>query len=147
MSEMLGNRYFIARQFDKAIPFLEAALNESAFTDKIKKKLIICYIQENKAEKAFDIFYEIVCKNPRIISDTDVIYDDCPCFELIPMWKKRLAEQEAQSNLLKILGMLSLYCDVQKSIEYFSRSLEKSDKAQKIQTILKKLQTIKAEHA
>ena len=143
MSEMLGNRYFIARQFDKAIPYLEAALNEDSSSDKIKKKLIICYIQEGRAEQAFSVFYELVCKNPRIISDTDVFYDDCPCFELIPFWQRKMNEVDDKSAIMKILAMLFLYCDVKNSIGYFKKSHNLAGHPEKIQTILIKLQALK----
>lgn len=144
MSEMLANRYFIARQFDKAIPHLETALRENAPSDKIKKKLIICYIQDAKTERAFSLFYELVTKDPRIISDTDVLYDDCPCFELIPSWQKKMDEADDKSEILNILAMLFLYCDVQKSIDYFKRSSKLTGGSPQIQTILDKLQTLKS---
>ncbi len=59
MSEMLGNRYFIARQFDKAVTYLEQALSESPGSVDIIKKLIICYIETGDVEKAFNHFYRL----------------------------------------------------------------------------------------
>ena len=60
MSEMLGNRYFLARQFDKAIPYLEDALTQNPDGDKIKKKLILCFIETGQIERAFNLFYELL---------------------------------------------------------------------------------------
>ena len=144
MSEMLGNRYFIARQFDKAMSYLEAALRENASSDKIKKKLIICYIQGGQTDRAFALFFELVSKNPRIISDTDVFYDDCPCFELLPSWQEKMNEAGDKSELVNILAMLYLYCDVKKSIAYFTKSMELNGGPPEIQTILEKLHKLKS---
>ena len=92
MSEMLGNRYFLARQFDKAVPYLEGALAQNPAMDKIKKKLVVCLIQTGQIERAISLFHEIILKNPQIIIDTDTYYDDCPCAELILLWEKKLKQ-------------------------------------------------------
>jgi len=143
MSEMLGNRYFLARQFDKAIPYLEQAPLKNPSEDKIRKRLIICYIQVGRIRQAFSIFYEIVRRDARIISETDIYYDDCPCTELIPYWLRKMAEAGEDPEILKILAMLFLYCDVDKSIEYFDKVRFRNKESAKITTILKKLKMLR----
>ncbi len=143
MSEMLGNRYFIARHFDKAITYLEQALAESPSSTGIIKKLIICYIQVGQVEKAFNLFYRIVQKDPKIITNTDLYYDDCPCNELIPMWHQREKMSEEKENLYLSLGMLYLYCDLEKSIKYFNRVKNITTRPEKVLTLLKKLKELK----
>lgn len=139
MSEMLGNRYFIARQFDKAIPQLEDALIQEQNANKIKKKLIICYIEAGNIEKAFNYFFELVKTDPQIIIDTDPYYDDCPCGELIPNWESKLQISRDAHGFYEVLGMLSLYCDVKKSIDYFEKSLKNTTYRSHVSSIIKRL--------
>jgi pentatricopeptide repeat protein len=139
MSEMLGNRYFIARQFEKAIPQLEDFLDQDLNTDKIKKKLIICYIETGNIEKAFTFFCELVKKDPKIIIDTDPYYDDCPCGELIPNWESKLQLTQNSYGFYEVLGMLCLYCDITKSIKYFEKALPNTKNQTLINSIIKRL--------
>jgi len=139
MSEMLGNRYFLARQFSKAIPYLEEAVAQNPVADKMKKKLVICFIQVGQIEHAFSLFYELVQKNPHIISDTDVYYDDCPCGELIPVWERKWNVEKDSVECLEILAMLYLYCNVEKSREYFNQARDLSENPTKIISILSHL--------
>jgi tetratricopeptide (TPR) repeat protein len=141
MSEMLGNRYFIARQYDKAIPQLEAALTEDANVEKVKKKLVICYVQTVQLEKALKLFYEIIIKDPHIIIDTDFYHDDCPCPEILPSWEQKLSFSETPNDLYEVLGILYLYCDYEKSITYLKKAHQVCDHKSLIASILKKLNT------
>lgn len=142
MSEMLGNRYFIARQFDKAIPPLELALQSSPNSEKIKKKLIICYIQVGKIDEAFNLFYEVVNRNPHLITDTDLYYDDCPCSELLPLWERKKVQINQKSDLYEILGMLYAYCNVNKAVQYLKKIKSHPTNASKIRGVLRKLEPL-----
>lgn len=139
MSEMLGNRYFLARQFDKAIPCLEEALLRNPEGHKIKKKLVICYVEVGQVERAFNYFHALVHVDTKIIIDTDSYYDDCPCCELIPNWESKYEKGAKSADILKILGMLYLYCNVDTSIRYFNEALSKVDNTPKINSILNQL--------
>lgn len=139
MSEMLGNRYFLARQFDKAIPYLEKALARNPEGDKIKKKLILCFIQTGQIERAFGLFSELIKKNPNIIIDTDIYYDDCPCNELIPEWEQKAQNSEKSLEYLETLAMLHLYCNVKKSRHYLEEACRKADNPDKILTVMNRL--------
>jgi len=146
MSEMLGNRYFIARKFNKAIPYLEAALKESPFAAKIKKKLIICYIQTGRFEEAFKLVYEVIASEPRMILETDLYYEDCPCGELLPLWHEKERQQTNKMELYEILGMLYLYCDLEKAIEYFNKAKFASPHSAKLMSMIKKLRQLRQLH-
>ncbi len=146
MSEMLGNRYFIARRFSKAIPYLEAALEESPHSVKIKKKLIICYIQTGRFEEAFKLVYEVINSEPQVILETDLYYEDCPCGELLPLWHEKEREETNKMELYVVLGMLYLYCDIDKAIEYFNKAKFASVHSTKIMTLLKKLEQLRQLH-
>ncbi len=142
MSEMLGNHYFITRQFDKAAVHLEKALTVGKPADQIKKKLVICYIQVGQIEKALHYFYELVKKNPQIIIDTDPYWDDCPCYEIIPELEKKTSITDAAPDDALILGMLYLYCDVQKSIAYLKQCSQHHKNNQLIKGIIKRLNAL-----
>jgi len=144
MSEMLGNRYFIARQFDKAIPQLELALQSSPFNDKIKKKLIICHAQSGNIDRSLSLFYEIIKKDPNIIINTDPYHDDCPCLELIPSWENKANIGTNETGCYEILGILYLYCDLNISITYFRKALEHTEHIKLIASIIKILSELEA---
>ncbi|MGD9900199.1 MAG: tetratricopeptide repeat protein [Calditrichaceae bacterium] len=140
MSEMLGNRYFIANKFSRAIPELENALSFQEENDSIKKKLIICYIQVGQIEKALKYFYEILKKDPFIIINTDPYQDDCPCPRLVNEWENIFNNQNTYTpDKFLILGMLSLYCDEQKSIEYFRQHTPDEGDRNIVKSIMKML--------
>jgi len=136
---MLGNRYFLARQFDKAIPCLEEALQRNPNGHKIKKKLVVCYIEVGQVERAFNYFHTLVHLDPHIIIDTDPYYDDCPCCELIPIWENKHEQGAGTVDVLKILGMLYLYCNVDKAIEFFNEVIQQVENPVKTNSILTQL--------
>lgn len=139
MYEMLGNRYFLARRFQKAIHPLEEVLKANPAADNVKKKLIICYIQTKQSSKAFSLFREVVEKDPRIIIDTDAYYDDCPCIELIPRWEMVAQSGKSILNTYLILGMLYLYCNTRRAIDYFNKASKLAEEPQPYRSILTKL--------
>ena len=121
MSEMLGNQYFLARRYSDAYYELEAELRkETADRKSISKKLIICYLQTDQIEKAFEMFYSIVTRNVNIITDTNPEKDGCPCPEIIEENLPHLKSNNDFEQKLK-MGILWLYCDIKKSIEYFEK--------------------------
>lgn len=120
MSEMLGNQYFIARRFSEACNALEAASLKNPSNLSIKKKLIICYLQTDQFDKAFQSFYELVSDNIEIIMNTDLVKDDCPCTEIIDQTIPKL-KSNSEAELIIKLGILWLYCDLEKSIKYFEQ--------------------------
>ncbi len=142
MSEMLGNRYFIARQYHKAAEQLEEALNNSAEPLKLKKKLIICYIETGQVEKALRLFSNLLTVDPTIIINTDPYHEDCPCPELVIGWEKTSDEEKMTANELESLAMLYLYCDIEKSLYYFKKALPKTKDKAIISSIIKKISSL-----
>ncbi len=140
MSEMLANRYFLARQFSKAIPYFEDILQNNPSADLVRKKMIICYIETGRISEAFSLFYELVRKDPHIIIDTDSYYDDCPCAELIPKWRQKENASSASFELYEIMGMLNLYCDVDKSLEYFDKAAHVAETPSKLYSVMQHIQ-------
>ena len=140
MSEMLANSYFISRNFAKALPLFEEELQAGKASDKIKKKLIICYMAVGRVEDAFRLFYELVSKDPDIIINTDPYWDDCPCPEMVHDFESNKKPDAGSARIPLILGMLYLFCDVDKSVRYFEQALESDPSNLKISSLLQRLQ-------
>ncbi len=129
MSEMLGNQYFLSRNFFKAQEAYEKVLEAEPQNDYVKKRLIVCFTQTGKILKAFDLFFDIVKKDIEIITSTDLVADDCPCPELIRKYENVKPNSECSRDAKLMLGMLWLYCNTQTSLEFFDNILseEKTD--------------------
>jgi tetratricopeptide (TPR) repeat protein len=137
---MLGNRYFIARDFEKALEQYRPVLELSKADNKIMKRVIICYIQVGQLDKALQYFFKLVDEDPAIIMNTDPYLDDCPCPEVIPEWKDKLQKNKNSHHITKALGMLYLYCDLEKAILYFSQCYQIVPQDKIIYSILQKLE-------
>ena len=83
MSEMLGNQFFLARNYAGAANELEKALKKDPASKYVQRKLVVCYSQINKLEKAFNVFYDLAKRDMDFIINAK--YDDaeCPCPELV----------------------------------------------------------------
>ena len=129
MSEMLGNQYFMVRNYRAAKNEFELALKKNPLQNNLKKKLIVCYTQTGKVKQAINMFNELISENIGIIIDTDPIKDDCPCPELVEQIEKLKDTHTNSLDYHLILGIVWLYCDVNKSLEYFlkAKQLEASD--------------------
>ena len=124
MSEMLGNQYFLARNYASAAKNLQYALDIEPLNKQVRKKLVICYSQIGEIQKALTIFHNLILEDIDSIIDTDPIGDDCPCPELVTHYGTILSYEENSTDLKIMLGMLWLYCDVEKSLSFF-KSAEK----------------------
>ena len=131
---MLGNQYFLARRFKDASTQFERTLLFDPSNDEVKKKLIICYIQQEELTLALKLFANLISKNIEVILKSDPTKDCCPCLQMI---------QEIDNSPSKLndyekdtmLGMLWLYCDILKSRKYFNCLLEKEPNNADYQTI------------
>ena len=135
---MLGNQYFMVRKFCEAKKELEEALNTDPHNQAIKKKLIICYIQLSEIKKAFDFFFEVIKENPRIIIETDIEQEDCPCPDIIYELESLINTTNENDKTLS-LAMLWLYCDLHESIYYFEKYLSLKPDDEKAKALLNKL--------
>ncbi len=140
MSEMLANSYFISRNFSKALPLFEEELQSGRASDKIKKKLIICYLALGRVEEAFRLFYELVSKDPEIIINTDPYWDDCPCPEMVQDYENAGRTSAESFRTFLTMGMLYLFCNKAKSVYYFERALKLEPGNLKLNSLLLRLQ-------
>jgi pentatricopeptide repeat protein len=129
MSEMLGNQYFLSRNFSKAKEAYEKVLESEPQNDFIRKRLLICYTQTGEINKAFELFYEILKRDIELITNTDIVADDCPCPELVKRYGNIKPTDECSRDSRVMLGILWLFCSIEKSLEFFESLLseEKSD--------------------
>ena len=135
MSEMLGNQYFLARNFSEAAKNLQYAFDLDPLNKPLRKKLIISYSQIGEIQKALTIFYNLILEDIDCIINTDLVDDDCPCPELVKHYGTILPYQENSSDLKIMLGMLWLYCDAAKSLSFFKSSEKIKPEDKRIESI------------
>lgn len=121
MSEMLGNQYFLSRNYQLAASVYSKVHDLDPNNLSIVKRMIICYTQIGEMDKAFDYFYELVKKDVSIIINTDPIADDCPCPELTERYGKILPYENNSTDLKLLLGILWLYCNSENSLQFFKQ--------------------------
>ena len=56
MDEMLGNHYFLSRNYGRAAELLDKALRVDPKNKPMRRKLIICFAQTGRVDKALTIF-------------------------------------------------------------------------------------------
>lgn len=139
MSEMLGNQYFLTRNYSKAVSIYSRINKIEPKNILVKKRLIICFTQIGEMSKAFDFFYELVSEDIEAIINTDLIEDDCPCLELTKRYGMILPYEKNSIDLKLMLGMLWLYCDIEKSLGFFNELLVSNPEEKRYQEIIFKI--------
>ncbi|MHB1048444.1 MAG: tetratricopeptide repeat protein [Bacteroidota bacterium] len=131
MNEMLGNQYFLARNYAQAQEELESALLQYPSSVPIKKKLVICHIQTHSIRRALELFIEVITQDIHSIIDTDPIFENCPCPQLVlDIENSIVTTNDDEKNLM--LGMLWLYCDIVPSYKHFKAITKPDDKINQI---------------
>lgn len=129
MSEMLGNQYFMTRKYYEAESELEETFQGLLYSKQIKKKLIVCYTQTGKINKALDYFYDLLKEDVAIIANTDPVLDDCPCYELVENIEQLNLYDEHSLDFYLLQGIIWSYCDIEKALKFFesAKSMDPSD--------------------
>jgi tetratricopeptide (TPR) repeat protein len=136
MNEMLGNQYFMARNYLGAANAFQEVLKEDPSNIIARKKLIIAFTQIGKYTQAVDLFTKFISENIDRILETDPIKDDCPCPELVHNLEHLSTHGSESFTTYETLGILWLYCDINKSIEYFKKALALKPKDDNVNGIL-----------
>jgi len=136
MNEMLGNQYFMARNYLGAASVFQEVLKSDPNNISARKKLIIAFTQIGKFTQAVDLFSEFIIENIDNILETDPIKDDCPCPELVHNLETAIKRGNESFTTYQTLGILWLYCDIAKSIEFFEKALSLKPKDEKVNGIL-----------
>ncbi len=129
MYEMLGNQYFMTRNYLGAVEVFEKVLIDDPKNINTRKKIIVCLTQIGKYEKAAEIFTDLISDNIDCIINTHPTKDDCPCPELVLHLEQLLERGNESFTTLKTLGILWLYCDSNRSLHFFrkAKSLKPTD--------------------
>jgi tetratricopeptide (TPR) repeat protein len=135
-SEMLGNKYFLARNYKGAAENFQHTLQTDPINKAIRKKLIICYTQIGQIQKALENFYMLAKEDVNFIMETDIVADDCPCPELIDKYGSVFPYEKDSFDLKLMLAMLWLYCDAKKSLGFFKRILVEKPSDARIKEIV-----------
>jgi len=136
MSEMLGNQYFLARNYAAAAKQLKKALRHDAKNKSMRRKMIICLNEIGEIRNAFRYFISLVKEDADFIIKTDPIGDDCPCPELVFDAERELNNNLSSVDFVLRLAMLWLYCDIHESFRYFLSAQQMSPADSDIKTIL-----------
>lgn len=136
MNEMLGNQYFMTRNYLGAANAFQSVLKKDPTNINANKKLIISLTQIGKFDQAVDIFSDFIVKNIDRIIETDPEKDDCPCPELVQNLEHLKKHGSESFTLFETLGVLWLYCDIHKSIDYFKKAHDLKPMDEKVNSIL-----------
>ena len=130
MDEMLGNHYFLVRNYARAADLLEKALRSDHKNKAIRRKLIICFSETGHVDKALTVFLSLIKEDINFIINTDPVDDDCPCPELVFDMEHWNVNTHQSLDATVVLGMLWLFCNLHKSFEYFTQAanMDKNDK-------------------
>jgi len=139
MSEMLANQYFLARRYALACEAYEKVLKKHPRNNMVRRKLIICYTQIGEIQKALKIFKSCLDDDIDCIVKIDPIAEDCPCPELVGELETKLMKNLNSVDFHLMLGMLWLYCNIDKSLEYFKKALQLEPENVDIKNIIFKL--------
>ena len=142
---MLGNQFFMARNFLAAEKELTPCLQQDPESKPVRRKLIICYTQLGEISKALHIFDSLVRDDIKFIINADPILDDCPCPELVSN-KENFNLIEDSDDYLISSGILWLYCDIENSIQYFKKALIKDPNNELMQSALKNIEKYHKSH-
>ncbi|MGE5498513.1 MAG: tetratricopeptide repeat protein [Syntrophothermus sp.] len=126
MSEMLANHYFMVRNYLSAQEEYEAVLSKMPDNKNARKRLVICYTQTGRVKQAIQLFNELIAVDINFIIDTNPVRDDCPCPELIEKIEARKGINTDTVDFNLIMGIIWLYCDAARSIEFFLHARELS---------------------
>ena len=137
VSEMLGNQYFLARKYASAAGNFQQTLLDDPQNKSVRKKLIVCYTQTGEIRKALEVFKELVKEDVDFIINTDIKEDACPCSDLIQKYGNVLPYDSNSVDVRIMLGILWLYCDTEKSNEFFKSLLDENVENEKISSIVK----------
>ncbi len=136
MSEMLGNQYFMARNYSAAQREFEEVLSKYPDNRSAKKKLVVCYTQTGRLKESFEYFLELVKSDIEFIVKTDPIKDDCPCPELIDKLEPKNKDVIDSFDYNLIMGIIWLYCDITHSQSYFTKLKELDPSNAEIELVL-----------
>jgi len=123
MHEMLGNHHFLLRDYVQALAHYEVVLSKSMASMPLRKRAIVCYIQTRRVDQALPLFADLIAEDIGCIIGHDNEQEGCPCPEIIQECESRMTGIPSQHDLTA-MGMLWLYCEPHKSLQWFERAIQ-----------------------
>lgn len=124
----MGNYYFMTSRLQTACNEFERALLENPLNNDIRKKLVICYLSNGEIAKSLKLFITLIRQDASIIikAKNDM---NCPCIEIINKFESEAPAGLDEIMYNKALGMLWLYRDKTRSVQFFEKvkSLNRND--------------------
>lgn len=137
MSEMLANHYFLSRNYQSALCEYENVLHKNSDNLLVKKRLIICYIQNGLISNALNLFADLLRKDASIFTNSNGYRDYCPCRDLIFNFENKQTSGIDNYEVNLSLAILWFYCNVNNSIEYFIKAEKLNPNQKKLKQIIR----------
>jgi len=135
MHEMLGNHHFLLRDYVLALAHYEAVLSQGKSSIPVRKRAIVCYIQTRQVDEALPLFADLIAEDIGCIIGRDNEQEGCPCPEIIQEYESRMTGIPSQHDLIA-MGMLWLYCEPHKSLEWFERAIQQEPENPYLTTVV-----------
>ncbi len=129
----------MARKYEDALRIFEKCKEKGELNKNIMRKMVVCYTQTGKIQEAAKMLLTLINEDLDFVLNTDPVKDDCPCSELVKEYESRLQISVESFDFLTSLGILWLYCDLNKSVCYFKKASEIYPDNSIVNSILSKL--------
>ncbi len=139
MDRMLGNQYFMAGNYKKAMPSLESASKKYPEDLSVARKLIISYIANYNLPAAIEKLKVFTKKFSNLVFIDSLVDEGCPAAELLEDWKKNPPKLENQADYFIALGILDLFCGNHNSCLFFEKAKEISPDLESVNELLNQL--------
>jgi len=133
---MLANHYFLNRNFISAKSIYESILDKDSTNKSIRKKLIICDVTTGEIDKALDLFLALIKTDIDFIINTKTDSEDCPCPYIISEIENQEKLFNNEIEITAALGILWLFCSLEKSIVYFKKAEMTDPKEERFKEII-----------
>ena len=137
MSEMLANHYFLSRNYQSALCEYENVLHKNSDNLLVKKRLIICYIQNGLLSNALNLFIDLLRRDSNIFVKSNGYRDYCPCRDLIFKYENKQTSGIDNYEVNLSLGILWYYLDINNSLEYLIKAERLNPNQKKLNQVIR----------
>lgn len=142
MSEMLGNHYFQVRNFMLAERTYEKLSLNQLSDFKILKKLIICYTQTYKLNKALKSLNLLIEKDINTIIYSNRRDEDCPCDDLILKIESGEIRYSTTEQKYTALAILWMYCNHKTALNFFQMALNENPQNKNLNKVIRSIKIL-----
>ena len=146
MSEMLGNRYFMARQFALALPHLQTAVEKAPGNARARQKLVVCYLAADMLNAALSHFIRLFDQAPTLALMADPDMEICPCRELLASFSQTMAGRQRTARDYLTLGLLRASSDLPQAIDDLQRARDMTGEFTTLSDLIGRLENWHVHH-